>query len=276
MRWMQFLTPVKSIDAEQARKVLTEEPELQIVDVRQPGEYEQGHIAGARLMPIGQLGDMMSELDGSKPTLVYCAIGGRSRVAAQMLAGKGFEKILNLSGGFKAWNGWTGFGEYELGLHLFTESMTLEQTLAVAYDMESALREFYENMAETVADPQAGKVFALLAAVELKHQQAVAQRMAGEDVQKATQKTAKDTPAAVPEGGISTEDHMHRMGVDLENPREIVDFAMAVEAQAMDLYSRAARQAQGEVREFLEQMAEDEKKHLQHLGNLMDRLQEVV
>ncbi|GAB6060563.1 rhodanese-like domain-containing protein [Desulfonatronum parangueonense] len=272
MRWLQFLTPVKSIDAEQARKVLTEEPDLQIVDVRQPGEYEQGHIAGARLMPIGQLGDLVNELDVAKPTLVYCAIGGRSRVAAQMLAGKGFDKILNLSGGFKSWNGWTGFGEYEQGLHLFTESMTLEQTLSMAYGMESALREFYENMAETVADSQAVKIFTLLAAVELKHQQAVAQRLTGENAQQ----DALHASAAVPEGGISTEDHMHRMGVDLKNPREIVDFAMAVEAQAMDLYSRAARQAQGEVREFLEQMAEDEKTHLQHLGNLMDRLQEDV
>ena len=272
MRWLQFLTPVKSVDAEQARRILAEEPDLQIVDVRQPGEYEQGHIAGARLLPVGQLGDRLTELDAGKPTLVYCAIGGRSRVAAQMLAGKGFDNILNLSGGFKAWNGWTGYGDYEHGLRLFTESMTLDQTLAMAYGMESALREFYETMAATVADPEARKIFARLAAVELKHQQAVARRMGDEESEKA----ARSAASGIPEGGISTEEHMRRMGVDLENPKEIVDFAMAIEAQAMDLYTRAARRIHGEAREFLEQMAGEEKSHLQHLGNLMDRLQEVT
>jgi sulfur-carrier protein adenylyltransferase/sulfurtransferase len=50
------------------------------------------------LAGVGHLG----EIDAQKPTLVYFAIGGRSRVAAQMLAGKGFQEVYNLSGGIKA------------------------------------------------------------------------------------------------------------------------------------------------------------------------------
>ncbi len=272
MRWLQFLTPVKSIDADQARKVLAAEPDVQIVDVRQPKEYEQGHISGARLMPMGQLAGRLDELRKDVPILVYCAIGGRSRVAAQMLSGKGFDRILNLSGGFKAWNGWTGFGEYEQGLHLFQESMSLEQALATAYGMESALGEFYRTMGKRVANQKAGGLFAMLAEIEMKHLQAVANRIQDGNRQEAH----KHSSPAIPEGGMTTEEHMRRMGVDLENPRDIVDFAMAVEAQAMDLYSRAARQARGEVESFLKAMAEEEKLHLQHLGNLMDQLQEDI
>lgn len=45
--------------------------EYNLVDVRQPAEYEQGHLPGARLIPIGDLSSRMNELDRAKPTIVY-------------------------------------------------------------------------------------------------------------------------------------------------------------------------------------------------------------
>ncbi len=73
MKWRQFFRPVKSYDAERARKFLSKMPpsEVTILDVRQPKEYESGHIPGARLIPVGDLGDRINELDPEKPTLVY-------------------------------------------------------------------------------------------------------------------------------------------------------------------------------------------------------------
>ena len=92
MKWKQFFKPVESYNAEQAKAFIAKTPtsDLTLLDVRQPKEYESGHIPGAKLIPVGDLGDRNNELDPEKPTLVYCAVGGRSRVAAQMLAGKGF------------------------------------------------------------------------------------------------------------------------------------------------------------------------------------------
>ncbi len=273
MRWLQFLRPVKSIQADGARELLVRDPDLQVVDVRQPGEYAQGHIPGARLMPVAHLGDKMDELDRNKPVLAYCAVGGRSRVAAQMLAGKGFDQVLNLAGGFKAWNGWTGFGEYDQGLELFTDTTSLEQTLTIAYGMEAALEEFYRSMAGRVGNQEAAGLFSRLAEIEVKHKEAVAGRMR----QAMGGEPAPDHGAGsrgTPEGGRTTEEYMRRLGLDLEQPADIVDFAMAVEAQALDLYSRAALQARDEVRAFLESMAREEKEHLVRLGGLMDQLQE--
>jgi len=63
-------------------------------------------------------------------------MGGRSRVAAQMLAGKGFENIYNLSGGIKGWENETAFGGEEQGLELFTGNESPEKILAVAYSLE--------------------------------------------------------------------------------------------------------------------------------------------
>jgi rhodanese-related sulfurtransferase len=73
MKWKQFFTPVKSVSADEAKKLLSETPlsDINILDVRQPGEYEREHIPGAKLIPIADLGNRINELDPDKPTLVY-------------------------------------------------------------------------------------------------------------------------------------------------------------------------------------------------------------
>ena len=73
MKWMQFLTPVKSKDYRETRQMISDHsPEdITILDVRQPSEYQESHIPGAVLIPLPQLSDLMSELDPGKPTLVY-------------------------------------------------------------------------------------------------------------------------------------------------------------------------------------------------------------
>ncbi len=57
------------------------------------------------MIPLPQLADAYSELDPEKPILLHCEIGGRSRVAAQLLSGLGFTEIYNLTGGIKAFKG---------------------------------------------------------------------------------------------------------------------------------------------------------------------------
>ena len=73
MRWKQFLTPVKSIDADQAKKYLADKSleDVTILDVRQPKEYEAGHIPGAKLIPMPDLAKRLDEIDPGKPTVVY-------------------------------------------------------------------------------------------------------------------------------------------------------------------------------------------------------------
>ncbi len=73
MRWKQFLTPVQSLNAPESKKYLVNlsADEYNIIDVRQPGEYKNGHIPGAKLIPIAKLAKRSQELDPDKPTLVY-------------------------------------------------------------------------------------------------------------------------------------------------------------------------------------------------------------
>lgn len=77
--------------------------DLQIVDVRNPGETEAGMIPGAVNIPVGQLADRTGELDRTRPTVVYCAGGYRSSVAASLLRQRGFTDVSDILGGYGAW-----------------------------------------------------------------------------------------------------------------------------------------------------------------------------
>jgi sulfur-carrier protein adenylyltransferase/sulfurtransferase len=69
----KLFTPVESVNADQLRAYLAEHKEgsFTLLDVRQPGEYKESHIPGAKLIPIAQLPDRMKELDPEKPIIAY-------------------------------------------------------------------------------------------------------------------------------------------------------------------------------------------------------------
>ena len=68
-----YFKPVKSMTVEEVREFLKNRDidEYNLVDVRQPKEYERGHIPGARLIPVGELRNHIKELDPNKPTITY-------------------------------------------------------------------------------------------------------------------------------------------------------------------------------------------------------------
>ena len=69
----KLFTPVESKSAEEAGAYMAEHREgsYTLLDVRQPGEYEESHIPGATLIPLPELTDSLAELDPEKPTIVY-------------------------------------------------------------------------------------------------------------------------------------------------------------------------------------------------------------
>ncbi len=77
--------------------------DLQVVDVRNPGEAAAGMVPGAVNIPVSQLPGRVDELDPAKPTVVYCAGGYRSSVAASLLRQRGFTDVSDILGGYNAW-----------------------------------------------------------------------------------------------------------------------------------------------------------------------------
>jgi adenylyltransferase/sulfurtransferase len=92
------------ITAEELRREMQEKgPELVLIDVREPHEWEIAHIEGARLIPLGQLPERLGELDGHAEIVTHCHHGARSMKALQLLKGAGFSRVRSLAGGIDAW-----------------------------------------------------------------------------------------------------------------------------------------------------------------------------
>ena len=77
--------------------------ECDLVDVRREDEFRNGHIQGARLIPVDSLESRASELDRSKTTVLYCKSGKRCQRGAQILAEKGWDEVFILDGGYDSY-----------------------------------------------------------------------------------------------------------------------------------------------------------------------------
>jgi rhodanese-related sulfurtransferase len=89
------------VDAREARQALL--VGALVLDVREPSEFEAGHIEDAVHVPLGQLAAMADALPKDRPVLAYCGHGERASTAVSLLERSGFDRILNLDGGIGAW-----------------------------------------------------------------------------------------------------------------------------------------------------------------------------
>jgi rhodanese-related sulfurtransferase len=78
-----------------------------VIDVRNPDEYEAGHVPGAVLIPLPDVAERVDEVPSGTPVYVICAMGGRSRKACELLAVQGRD-VTNVAGGT---NGWIDAGQ---------------------------------------------------------------------------------------------------------------------------------------------------------------------
>jgi rhodanese-related sulfurtransferase len=82
---------------------LLESEEIELIDVREPREYEAGRIAGARLVPLGELAAQVQAIRPDRPVVFYCRSGARSAMATQAFRGAGFDAH-NMAGGLLEWD----------------------------------------------------------------------------------------------------------------------------------------------------------------------------
>jgi sulfur-carrier protein adenylyltransferase/sulfurtransferase len=79
--------------------------DIQLIDVRQPAEYNFARIPGSKLIPLGEILRRMDEIDPTRDTIIHCKMGGRSAQAIHALRQAGFEgRLRNLRGGITAWS----------------------------------------------------------------------------------------------------------------------------------------------------------------------------
>jgi adenylyltransferase/sulfurtransferase len=98
-------TTMEEITATELKARLDNGDNIQIIDVREPNEYEIAQIPNSKLIPLGQVLNRMNEIDADRETVVHCKMGGRSAKAIDALQRSGFTgKLINLAGGITAWS----------------------------------------------------------------------------------------------------------------------------------------------------------------------------
>jgi rubrerythrin len=189
-----------------------------------------------------------------------------------MLSGKGFDNVINVAGGIKAWDGQVAVGTEEMGLALLTGKESIEETLVAAYSLEAGLRDFYLSMIAKVQLQDIKDLFRKLSDIETLHQDRIFNeylQVSGKTVSRET--FDKDVVVNAVEGGMTTDEYVQMYQPDWESAVDIISLAMSIEAQALDLYTRASeRSADPRSKEALHKIAEEERVHLEQLGKLMD------
>jgi rubrerythrin len=191
-----------------------------------------------------------------------------------MLAGKGFANVYNVIGGFKSWKSPAAFGQIELGLELFSGDESPETTLVIAYALEEGLFDFYVSMIPKVKNNTVKNLFKKLSLIEVKHKDRIFKeykRISGKTERRETFENNIVIKAV--EGGLTTQEYVDLFHPDWESEEDVIGLAMSIEAQALDLYLRAAdRSSNPESKTVLNQIADEEKMHLTQLGKLMEAI----
>lgn len=181
---------------------------------------------------------------------------------------------MNMTGGIKAWDNPIAMGSEEQGLVLFDGTESPEDTLLIAYSLEAGLRDFYLSMTENVQAVPVQNLFQRLSDIEVLHQDRLFDEyllVSGKRVDR--ESFDSEIAVSAVEGGLTTDEYIAMFKPDLKSPGDVVSLAMSIEAQALDLYTRAAeRRGDKQSKSVLQKIAQEERIHLEQLGQLFNDL----
>ncbi len=274
MKFADFFTKINEISADETRELLNKKPQdkLDIIDVRQPAEYERGHIAGARHMPLSTLADQADKLDTSKTVITYCQRGVRSRSAAALLKRMGFEDIFSMTGGIEAWNGNKASGEFESGLYLLEGRKTVDEFVALAWGLEEGARAFYARARDLVDDTEAKDLLTTLIAAEENHKASLAKTLSGIKEKEMTDDMIQgNAPDDIMEGGISVDKAIDWLKKQENSLISVIELSMHLETNSLDLYMKIYNELEhDDTKKVFRGLIEEEKAHLAKLGDMLN------
>ena len=93
----------QNISARDVKSLMEKNKNIYLLDVRTPQEYSQGRLAGSVLIPLGEFERRIREVPKNKIIIVYCAVGSRSKPAANFLSQQGYKDVYNMTDGIVGW-----------------------------------------------------------------------------------------------------------------------------------------------------------------------------
>ena len=103
---------IPEIQPDEVKQRLAQNEKLNLIDVRELDEYEEGHIPGVTLIPLNSLPNYLETLDKSLEYIMVCRRGNRSGVATELMLELGFSNPKNMVGGMQQWTGKVETGSY--------------------------------------------------------------------------------------------------------------------------------------------------------------------
>lgn len=266
-----WFKPLSTWSAEEVRRFLAahEAADYYLIDVREPVEFESGHLPGARSFPLSGLSASAETLDPWRQTVVYCENGLRSRGAAALLGRAGFLNVHVLGGGLAAWEGARTRVMTEGQAPVLSLSQDAWDAVHLAMQMENGSRRFYVEAAAAIQHPYLQWAFQELAEDEKHHEQALLaldQELRKGHPRSRRRKGLPDLDLI--EGGMRLSEILPQ--VREMAPREVAELAMALEANACDLHLRLERrETDSRTRKVFHQLAESERQHLERVTRLL-------
>ncbi len=189
-----------------------------------------------------------------------------------MLSGLGFKEVYNLKGGMTAWEGHRTSGPEALNMELVRGDESPVEMVRLSYSMENGLQTFYKNMRERSKIESIQTLFAKLVQIEENHKKSLSDlyekiEPSGKDLESFESDAAK----GMMEGGFNIEAFTQQNEPFLDTPHRVIDLAMMLETQALDLYLRFSQKTENkETKEVLFRLGDEEKAHLAALGRWLD------
>ena len=271
-----FFQKVNSILPDEVRKIIKEKSadDYCLLDVRQPGEYEQGHIPGAKLIPLAELQSNLNRIHPDRMTIVYCRSGNRSRSGVGILNGAGLENVYNMEGGILAYNGLVAAGPPEAGVFCFPENMTPEQLIAMAWYIEDGSQRYLDAVKDIAQDQDIKDVFISLTDHKFAHKQSLSrlfQKISGQTVRDDFPTSVLQRPPHKVMAGCVSVPEAINWSKDKEIA-DILDLLIGLEANTFDLYLKLARQVESDrARSVFMELSEEEVRHLEQLASIFEK-----
>ena len=170
-----------------------------------------------------------------------------------------------------AWQGHAAAGPYETGMLLIEGDETAQEIIALSYGLEEGLRKFYAAASRLAIAPEVSRILSKLAEIEVRHKQKLFNLYVVSQVDPPDIDTFEaDVNAEMTEGGFDPNELLEQCRPAIKSAPAVLEFAMMLEAQAMDLYMRYAEKCEAhQVKEILFKIADEEKAHLKSLGDLL-------
>jgi sulfur-carrier protein adenylyltransferase/sulfurtransferase len=274
---------IKKLSPNEVKAILDSDKkgEYVLIDVRQPEEYESGHLPGSVLIPLNEFearrDDLYRERYRGEKVILICQSGRRSTAAAISLYELGFRDVFVLDGGLNDWREKLITGKPKKRPDLLDKAAIAKNVLVVAIKMEQGAHNFYQTASEKAGSPQARQMFQNLSDAEFGHMKRIYQRAIDAAPEQAWTGMAEFIAGfdkGLMEGTIEINQALTKVDENFTSEFEAIDIAIENEYLAYDFYKRSAALVVNlESKALLHELAHDERGHA---ITLLDRLSKIV